>query len=469
MLNGTFDRGSKADFRRGTSTGSRAQGGAAPSRIRLKARLISVAASTTALALGAGACSGDAGDAGFEESNVSEDVAALGATQTVGPVGTAVFVSYDARNAYLTYLPGEFCTGQLNVEKMDLATGVRTPLVSGRCISAAESASNGTASFNATHLYYLEWGADEIRRVTLTGTPTDSLFASTNGAIFHRGIAVADGKVHWADNLGIRVKPGAGGATTTVFGSANTNLLGVAAPDIFFENFVPSTLTYELRRVRNTGGPSFVLHTQDKPFRPFALHANSAFWATNRSGAPSTVQRISVAGGAVTTLYSTTSSCITDVGIRPVGLSSDLFWSENTNCDLVSGGPGRLRRRANPAGAGDVTIQKTDLVGPASLEVTDSNVFWVDSPSGSRSLERASLASSPLSCDAHCGAQAPGGCWCDTACTGFGDCCSDFVEQCPAADSCDGRCGTQAPAGCWCDTACTGLGDCCPDFPSTCP
>lgn len=35
-----------------------------------------------------------------------------------------------------------------------------------------------------------------------------------------------------------------------------------------------------------------------------------------------------------------------------------------------------------------------------------------------------------LSCDGHCGGAAPGGCYCDAACTGYGDCCSDFAPTC---------------------------------------
>ncbi|MEM9459124.1 MAG: trypsin-like serine protease [Myxococcota bacterium] len=37
---------------------------------------------------------------------------------------------------------------------------------------------------------------------------------------------------------------------------------------------------------------------------------------------------------------------------------------------------------------------------------------------------------SPLSCESNCGGQAPGGCWCDAQCTGFGDCCGDFANAC---------------------------------------
>ena len=36
----------------------------------------------------------------------------------------------------------------------------------------------------------------------------------------------------------------------------------------------------------------------------------------------------------------------------------------------------------------------------------------------------------PNSCDDNCGSQAPGGCWCDSQCSSFGDCCSDYQALC---------------------------------------
>src|SRR5512143_1644292 len=37
-----------------------------------------------------------------------------------------------------------------------------------------------------------------------------------------------------------------------------------------------------------------------------------------------------------------------------------------------------------------------------------------------------------LSCLGQCGGTAPGGCWCDTECAAYGDCCPDQASQCPA-------------------------------------
>jgi len=101
----------------------------------------------------------------------------------------------------------------------------------------------------------------------------------------------------------------------------------------------------------------------------------------------------------------------------------------------------------------------------------------------------------PDSCVGNCGAQAPGGCFCDTGCFGFGDCCADYTTVCSSgtggaggtggsgtggaggtaaggsgggANSCVGSCGLKAPGGCYCDSGCVGFGDCCPDFATVC-
>lgn len=84
----------------------------------------------------------------------------------------------------------------------------------------------------------------------------------------------------------------------------------------------------------------------------------------------------------------------------------------------------------------------------------------------------------PGSCVGFCGGQSSDGCWCNDQCAQFGDCCDDFDSVCsspppdpdptPADDSCEDRCGTQAPAGCWCDDSCANFGDCCADRDAFC-
>lgn len=38
-----------------------------------------------------------------------------------------------------------------------------------------------------------------------------------------------------------------------------------------------------------------------------------------------------------------------------------------------------------------------------------------------------------FSCSKHCGGAAPGGCYCDHLCTGYGDCCDDYTAACTAS------------------------------------
>ncbi len=78
----------------------------------------------------------------------------------------------------------------------------------------------------------------------------------------------------------------------------------------------------------------------------------------------------------------------------------------------------------------------------------------------------------PGSCDGSCGGYA-GGCWCDSACSYYGDCCSDYATYCgapppPPSGSCQGACGTFAGS-CWCDSWCSYYGDCCSDKAQWCP
>ncbi len=79
-----------------------------------------------------------------------------------------------------------------------------------------------------------------------------------------------------------------------------------------------------------------------------------------------------------------------------------------------------------------------------------------------------------LSCAGYCGAQAPGGCWCDSACAQNGDCCADKVDVCDSG--CKGKCGSAnasfepgTGAVCYCDSGCETYGDCCTDKASWCP
>ncbi len=75
------------------------------------------------------------------------------------------------------------------------------------------------------------------------------------------------------------------------------------------------------------------------------------------------------------------------------------------------------------------------------------------------------------SCVGKCGGQSTG-CWCDTDCVKYDDCCADYGSTCAcggnAGKSCKGACGKQGVGGCWCDSLCVKFGDCCADKPTCC-
>jgi hypothetical protein len=97
-------------------------------------------------------------------------------------------------------------------------------------------------------------------------------------------------------------------------------------------------------------------------------------------------------------------------------------------------GPGKVRRRwwvpANMLGTSGAAI--------ASVHFPDgghSNTLWIHGNA---------------SCQNRCGGQAPAGCFCDSACHDFGDCCGDKIPFC------GGR-----PGQCTCNPDCDLLGNCC--------
>ncbi len=95
----------------------------------------------------------------------------------------------------------------------------------------------------------------------------------------------------------------------------------------------------------------------------------------------------------------------------------------------------------------------------------------------------------------YCGKKSPDGCWCDSLCAQYNDCCEDKKQVCdnpqptptptpqptptptptpqPSPtpqpnNSCVGYCGKKAPGGCWCDNLCEQYGDCCSDKKQVC-
>lgn len=81
-----------------------------------------------------------------------------------------------------------------------------------------------------------------------------------------------------------------------------------------------------------------------------------------------------------------------------------------------------------------------------------------------------------FTCSGSCGGSSGLGCYCDSLCEDYGDCCPDKVACCGGGggsgggcganpfDTCSGVCGTYDTfASCQCDAACDSAGDCCSD------
>eukprot|EP00462_Mataza_sp_D1_P024666 CAMPEP_0175144976 /NCGR_PEP_ID=MMETSP0087-20121206/14479_1 /TAXON_ID=136419 /ORGANISM="Unknown Unknown, Strain D1" /LENGTH=467 /DNA_ID=CAMNT_0016429601 /DNA_START=328 /DNA_END=1731 /DNA_ORIENTATION=- len=84
-----------------------------------------------------------------------------------------------------------------------------------------------------------------------------------------------------------------------------------------------------------------------------------------------------------------------------------------------------------------------------------------------------------LSCVGQCNV-VKSGCSCDAMCSGFNDCCSDYVAVCgeqeavsqvsvsSKVETCQGKCGGQSLGTCWCTENCNFYGDCCTDYKILC-
>lgn len=137
----------------------------------------------------------------------------------------------------------------------------------------------------------------------------------------------------------------------------------------------------------------------------------------------------------------------------------------------------------------------TGIVGGAMLLgacTADPGPSFQEERRAQRQGAGSSFLCKPGSCMESCGTKSADGCWCDTLCVQYQDCCEDASEQCEALEdkvecigddddddepkaeidckpgSCDKSCGSQSSDGCWCDALCLQYQDCCVDAPELC-
>ncbi len=113
-------------------------------------------------------------------------------------------------------------------------------------------------------------------------------------------------------------------------------------------------------------------------------------------------------------------------------------------------------------------------VNASATEFSDASGAQIDSHVASVSCFEPCADSNPgpdpSGCEDVCGGQSGEGCWCDSQCAQFEDCCENYEAIClePEEPSCTGACGGESPDGCWCDSNCTQFGDCCEDYDEVC-
>lgn len=135
-------------------------------------------------------------------------------------------------------------------------------------------------------------------------------------------------------------------------------------------------------------------------------------------------------------------------------------------------------------------IEVVTAPGACALPATNTNEPAPPVPEqGPPEPEPEPAPATPNSCQGFCGASNPvpgssPSCYCDSSCLSLGDCCADFTAVCggsnsqptpppdpaPANGSCAGSCGSSNPTpdGCYCDSDCSAFNDCCADYAQTC-
>ncbi|MEM9489867.1 MAG: trypsin-like serine protease [Myxococcota bacterium] len=213
---------------------------------------------------------------------------------------------------------------------------------------------------------------------------------------------------------------------------------------------------------------------------PLVTPADEAAGAT-AAGVPSLVSgwgTLSSGGPSPTTLQSVVvpivSNAQADALYSTVSITADQLAAGDTSvggidaCQGDSGGPLVVSVGGVDKVAGIVSwgFGCADAQYPGMYGRVSSFVSWINSTTGGGPPPPPPTDS----CEDNCGGNA-GSCWCDDACTNFGDCCADYDAICnapqPGPDTCFGACGTNA-GNCWCDSACTNFGDCCTDYTTYC-
>ncbi|MBN1657610.1 MAG: hypothetical protein JXA93_04370 [Anaerolineae bacterium] len=268
-------------------------------------------------------------------------------------------VAFGAGYVFWTNLAGEFCSPPGRVRSVNLTTRVETTLLSdcesGPAIVVADD----------THVYWTDWGSDEVRRLPAGGgTPTT--VAAGRNLIYHRALVVDDTYVYFGDDDGIQRAPKAGGAVVTLAAGYNSTMLAVDDTHVYWTEW--SLVDPDaIRRVPKAGGTVDTIlsgGTLGDP-RGIAVDASYVYWTEQDGGM---VRRVAKTGGTILDLapaeldYLGGSIAVND---------TDVYWTDTTGTST-----GRLRRVAK--GGGSVEDLALGLWGPGGVNLSATHVYWGD-------------------------------------------------------------------------------------------
>ncbi len=321
--------------------------------------------------------------AGYDRLAAQEEK--ISAITVIGsPTGDPRAVAFDNTNAYFghDHRSIEFCSNAdtlLLIEKMNLSTGTRTPLLrrTNFCRAAAAALSPDN-----THIYYLRSSSETntIRRVTIATPAVDALVINQNA----NSLLVDATNLYWATATLIRKRAKPGGAIVTLFtapaGTA-VRLLGRDNTFLFFDQSSGNTQSHRIRKVPIAGGAATTLRTvtTGRYITGFGADAQNVYWSEKTWGnsLDGFVQRVSKLGAG----FHTISTLPATRRAHEIAVTaSKAYWVETAGFDIRD--PSVIRSRTNPTGNigvfADETLSREGISALGPLRINGTRMFWYE-------------------------------------------------------------------------------------------
>ena len=292
------------------------------------------------------------------------------ASATLLAAGRPLDVAVKGGYVYWSELPTEFCSSPGALKRVPTAGGTAQTLYS-NC-----SFSPGNIAVDSEWVYAVNWQGDKIAKIPVAGGgPTN--IATANGAIFHRGLAVDDTFVFWADDDGVKRATKDGTSTVTLSG-ADVNDLAIDVAYVYWTEGGPGSGA--VRRIDKSGGTAQTLASSGLDYPgSIAVAESYTYWAETTA-----LKRAPKVGGVMPmTVYSEAGSQMTSVAVQ----GPFLYWSQTDWGGSI--GSGKVRRNSKAGGIkADI---ETGLSGPDSLNLDSQYVYWGDRDG----VKRANLPTAP--------------------------------------------------------------------------